>query len=350
MEKISVIIPVYNAENYVEKCVNSIFNQTYKNLEIILVDDGSTDNSGKIIDDLSRKDNRIKVIHKENGGASSARNEALKIATGDYISFVDSDDCIISDYYEYLYELIHKYNTDTAQCRFLRIPSESLDDAEKILEEENSKIEIKEKIITGKQAINIYYGVEEEPYIQEVVLMTKLYKRSMFDNLTFVVGKVHEDEFTTHKILFRCNKIAVSNKYIYGYIQSDNSVMRKIIKLSRIKNCLESSLDSIEFYKKNNFNDVIYKICMRYLSNCIELSGKVSNEKSSDKEEKIKFLNDSFREFYEENIELIEKSLTDNELEVELLNLLKKAYSSNDLATFANELNLLIHKKSKNRE
>ena len=105
-ELISVIVPVYNVEKYVEKCVESIINQTYKNIEIILVDDGSTDNSGKIIDNISLKDNRIKVIHKENGGLSDARNAGLDICNGKYIGFVDSDDSIHKKMYEILYKNI----------------------------------------------------------------------------------------------------------------------------------------------------------------------------------------------------------------------------------------------------
>lgn len=105
---ISVIVPVYNVEKYLHKCINSILNQTYKNLEIILIDDGSTDNSGKICDEYALKDNRIKVIHKENGGLSSARNAGLDICSGDYIGFVDSDDYIAEDMYEYLYVNLKK--------------------------------------------------------------------------------------------------------------------------------------------------------------------------------------------------------------------------------------------------
>ena len=107
-ELISIIVPVYNVEKYVEKCINSIINQTYKNLQIILVDDGSKDNSGKICDEFKLKDNRIEVIHKNNGGLSDARNAGLKLAKGDYIGFVDSDDYIEADMYETLYNLIKK--------------------------------------------------------------------------------------------------------------------------------------------------------------------------------------------------------------------------------------------------
>ena len=177
MEKISIIVPVYNVEKYLEKSVNSILNQTYKNLEIILVDDGSKDNSGKIADDLSKNDERIKVIHKENGGLSSARNEGMKVVTGDYIAFLDSDDCIVPDFYEYLYNLIKKYDCDIAQGRFLRINEELMDNSNEIIENENSKIKIKEEVLTNKEALEVLYGIKEGPYIQEVVVWNKLYKK-----------------------------------------------------------------------------------------------------------------------------------------------------------------------------
>jgi len=115
-EQISIVVPVYNVEQYLEKCVNSIINQTYKNLEIILIDDGATDSSGKLCDELAKIDNRIKVYHKENGGLSDARNYGVERATGDYIGFVDSDDCIDSEMYEKLYEAIRKENVDVAEC------------------------------------------------------------------------------------------------------------------------------------------------------------------------------------------------------------------------------------------
>ena len=115
---ISIIIPIYNVEQYLRQCLDSVINQTYKNLEIILVDDGSTDNSGKICDEYAVKDNRIKVIHKENGGVSSARNAGIDIAKGEYIGFVDSDDYIEKDMYEYLLYLCLKYKTKVSVCEY----------------------------------------------------------------------------------------------------------------------------------------------------------------------------------------------------------------------------------------
>ena len=115
---ISVIVPVYNVELYLQQCIDSILNQTYSNLEIILIDDGSTDNSSIICDINLEKDHRIKVIHKQNGGLSNARNVGVKNAQGKFVAFIDSDDYISEDYIEVLYRLICKYNADISVCRF----------------------------------------------------------------------------------------------------------------------------------------------------------------------------------------------------------------------------------------
>ena len=118
MKKISVIVPIYNSEDYIDRCVRSIVEQSYKNIEIILVDDGSTDNSSMMCDEWAKNDKRVKVIHKENGGVSSARNEGLKIAKGDYISFVDSDDYIDKKMIEKMLNQMEKGNTDLVICNY----------------------------------------------------------------------------------------------------------------------------------------------------------------------------------------------------------------------------------------
>ena len=342
MSKISIIVPIYNVEKYLEKSVNSILNQTYKNLEIILVDDGATDNSGKIADELAKTDSRIKVIHKENGGLSSARNEGMKYVTGDYIAFLDSADCIIPDFYEYLYNMIEKYNADIAQGCFLRIQDEFIDDVNNIINKENSKIEINEKVLTNKEALKILYGVKEEPYIQEVVVWNKLYKKEVLKNISFPIGKLHEDEFTTHKIFFNSKKIVISNKYIHGYMQTKNSIMRKVIKLNRVEDTLGAALNAINFFADKNI-DLEYKIAMRYLENCIELSGKIQKEESDDKLEKLEYIKNKFKNFYNEKIELIEKNVQNDKLEVIVLDLLKKAYENDNLYNYWDELNNIIH-------
>ena len=128
MPAISVIVPIFNVENYVRKCVDSILNQTFSDIEIILVDDGSTDASGRICDEYLSKDDRIRVIHKENGGLSDARNAGLDMCTGEYIGFVDGDDYIDGDMYELLYKNLIQYDADISMCRFRRIYNNRIDD------------------------------------------------------------------------------------------------------------------------------------------------------------------------------------------------------------------------------
>jgi len=177
---ISIIIPVYNVEKYLERCVKSVINQTYKNLEIILVDDGAKDNSGKMCDELSKLDSRIKVIHKENGGLSDARNFGLKIATGDYIGFVDSDDYIADDMYETLYHTIKNNNADISIVSFYEM--------------------YKEKVIGVRDSGNLEILSKQEA-MKELLIDTKiqsyawnkLFKKELFNDLKFPTGKNFED-------------------------------------------------------------------------------------------------------------------------------------------------------------
>ena len=143
MYLISIIVPVYNVESYLKKCLESIINQTYKNIEIILIDDGSTDSSGKICDDYANKDKRIKVIHKQNGGVSDARNTALDICRGDYIGFIDSDDYIELDMYETLLKFLLNNNLDVAMCSSYTVKNKQLIRCKNF----------KPYILTGKEAI-----------------------------------------------------------------------------------------------------------------------------------------------------------------------------------------------------
>ena len=325
MNKISIIVPIYNVENQLPYCLNSIINQTYKNLEIILVNDGSKDNSLNIINEFAKRDDRIVLIDKENGGLSSARNAGLSIATGDFIGFVDSDDIIIDTFYEYLHSIVTKYNADIAQGKFLRIDNNKLHIANSILNEKNSQIETTENILTNIEALNTLYGIIEEPYVQEVVVWNKLYKKSLFTNIKFIENRLHEDEFTTHKILYNCKKIVCSNKYIYGYMQTSDSIMRKEISLKRVQDCLDASLNAIDFFSNNNLPNIEYKISIRYLSNCIELSGKILNENSNNNKTKLSFLEDTFIKMYEQKINLISSSIS-NSSEKSILDLLKIAY------------------------
>lgn len=213
MEKlISIIVPVYNVEKYLEKCVNSIINQTYNNIEIILVDDGSKDNSGQICEQLKGKDNRIKVIHKENGGLSDARNAGLKIAKGEYIGFVDSDDYIAEDMFETLYNLNKKYNSEISIVSYYEIYNGKVISVRntKKLEELNKIEAIKELLIDTK--------------IQSYA-WNKLFKRELFDNIEFPTNKNFEDMATTLLLFEKANKVVLLEEPKYYYVRRDNSII-----------------------------------------------------------------------------------------------------------------------------
>lgn len=179
---ISIIVPVYKVEPFLRRCVDSLVNQTYHDLEIILVDDGSPDNCGKICDEYAATDSRIHVIHKQNGGLSSARNAGLEVARGEYIAFVDSDDWVEADTYAKLYELIQQYNADIAECalRFYRPwKPERL-----FLEGQNTK---SVRVFTNREALDrLYFGPQLLSDIS-ITVCDKLYRATLLHDLRFVV-------------------------------------------------------------------------------------------------------------------------------------------------------------------
>ncbi|OUQ56650.1 hypothetical protein B5E58_10520 [Tyzzerella sp. An114] len=257
--KISVIVPVYKVEEYLNKCVDSIINQTYKNLEIILVDDGSPDSCGKICDEYAKKDSRIKVIHKENGGVSSARNAGLDVATGDYIGFVDSDDWIEPNMYEFLIKKCLYYNTDIARCEFIDEYDFNISDKNISLNENYYIIENSDNII-----IDIIKGSWSEG-----VLCNKLYKSSLLRNIRLKNDlKYCEDLLFNYYVMKKANKIFVSNIKKYHYFRRNDSVTGVQISESsfdmlKVANIIISNeIDNREIY--------IYAV-RRIVRNCIVL-------------------------------------------------------------------------------
>jgi len=211
---VSVIVPVYNVEKYLTRCVESIKNQTYRNLEIILVDDGSTDNSGKICDEISKTDNRIIVIHKENGGLSDARNAGMDISTGDYIGFVDSDDYIDDDFYEILVTNLEDYDADVSCCRFV-FEWDNNGDSEIIGNDDSLHI------YEGPEALKEYlYGKMLDPFA-----CNKLYKAELLGNAThkdnhfrFIKGILSEDNPFCIELFKKTGKVVLAGKSMYHYI------------------------------------------------------------------------------------------------------------------------------------
>lgn len=213
---VSVIVPVYNVERYLERCVKSLVTQTYKNIEIVLVDDGATDKSGSICDELSKQDERIRVIHKENGGLSDARNVGIGVSKGEYILLVDSDDFVAKTTCEELIKVAKDTDADMVSFRELKVDEES----GKLLDDDD--IESKSVIVlTGHEAgRNYLYG----RYIQHSA-WSKLYKRELFERLLFPVGMLAEDYATTYRYVSFCKKVAWYDRKLYYYRIRKNSIM-----------------------------------------------------------------------------------------------------------------------------
>lgn len=242
--KISIIVPVYKVEPYIRRCIDSILSQTFKDFELILVDDGSPDRCGEICDEYALKDSRIKVIHKKNGGLSSARNVGLDIAQGEYIGFVDSDDYIELNMYETLYDLCKNNNADIGV-----ISSRIVKNKKMILRE-----------TSGLKIFNKERAMEElaiGKYFDEVV-WTKLFKNSTIGNLRFKLNIKHEDTEFTYRVIDRCQKLVYVGKPMYNYIIKDNSIMA----FSKKEFCIDHIKiyeEMYGFYKRNypQYKDLI---------------------------------------------------------------------------------------------
>ena len=221
MDLISVIVPVYKVGEYLNNCVESIVNQTYKNIEIILVDDGSPDNCPHLCDEWAEKDSRIRVIHKENGGLSDARNAGMKVATGEYIAFVDSDDLIEKEFLKNLYTAIMKYDCDFSGCKYRKCESHCL-----INDNKADFHGIVYDTISGLRAL-----IDEQ--IHQVV-WNKLYKKDLIECIGFEKGKYHEDEFWSYQVFARCKKYVEIDYEGYNYLQREASIMGEKYSLKRL--------------------------------------------------------------------------------------------------------------------
>ena len=213
MDLISVIVPVYKVEQYLDKCVQSIVDQTYRNLEIILVDDGSPDNCGAMCDAWAAKDSRIRVIHKENGGLSDARNAGMAVAAGEYMGFIDSDDYIAPDMYRLLLERMTADGSDIAACG-----------VEMVFEDGTPS-----RMLTPTGSHVLDNGQAMESIIRESLLKQpvwyKLYRTDLIRDIPFAVGKYHEDVFWSWQAVARAGKISIFDTPCYYYLQRSGSIM-----------------------------------------------------------------------------------------------------------------------------
>jgi glycosyltransferase involved in cell wall biosynthesis len=236
---ISVVLPVYNVEVYLKKCLETVVNQTYKNLDIILVDDGSTDNSGEICDEYAKKDRRIHCFHKKNGGLSDARNYGISQAQGDYITFIDSDDTVDHDMIEYLYYLINKFNCRLSLC------------THNIVTQNGHKIthlgDGTEESLTAEKALEsmLYHGKVDTS------AWAKLYDIHIFDEINYPVGKLFEDIGTTYKTFIAAGKVACGYNPKYNYFVRNNSIVTSSFsekKLDLLEMTDEMAKDVVSYY------------------------------------------------------------------------------------------------------
>lgn len=258
---VSIIIPVYNVEKYLHKCVDSVLGQTYANIEVYLIDDGSTDSSGKICDEYLKKDNRIKVIHKENGGQGSARNMALDVCKGEYIAFVDSDDYIKSNMIETMVKSIIKTCSDLGICGYIIDTGIRRTESSTYLNETvfNNEELMKEYVYTS----NIY-----------TVLWNKIYSKKLFNDIRFPKFRAHEDAFIMHRILGQCRRAVHVGKCLYVQFIREGSTEQSAFSDKKLK--LLDCADDLADYYKNNFPDLYYLVAYKKVNDIAVLMYNIS--------------------------------------------------------------------------
>ena len=241
MPKISVIIPVYKVEDYLRKCLDSVLAQTFQDYELILVDDGSPDNCGKICDEYALKDSRIRVIHKPNGGLSDARNVALDIASGEYITFIDSDDYVISTHLEELYSALIETDSDIAIGNITSVSEEKLNPG----------------FYCPATSRMVLEGLSVFDTLNQPCAWAKLYKKYIFDDIRFPFQKLYEDTFIYHEILSKVSRGVLTGKNTYFYLIRSGSILHQEYRLAftDIIDAVEARIKKLEELGLNDLAD-----------------------------------------------------------------------------------------------
>ncbi len=252
---ISIIMPVYKVEQYLDTCVQSLVDQTYGNLEIILVDDGSPDRSGELCDNWAKKDPRIRVIHKKNSGPSDARNAGLEIANGEYIGYADSDDILHPEMYDRLLSVMEKEQADIVECDY----QEFYDGSTPSFPPAEERI----SVFTPEEALSHLITTGTFRYL----VWNKLYRRSTIENLRFLSGKIHEDVFYVYQVFGLCKKIVKLHTPLYLYRQWPESIMGTSFSLKRLDS-LEARKAQIQ-YMDTHFPSLVPAATSQYLGSCL---------------------------------------------------------------------------------
>ncbi|EOU1115907.1 glycosyltransferase [Clostridium perfringens] len=323
LPKVSIIVPIYKVERYINKCLDSIINQSYKNIEIILVDDGSPDNCGKISDNYAKKDSRIKSLHKENGGLSDARNYGMKYATGDYILFVDSDDWLKRNFVETLVNIAIKSKADIVQSGFYYTYEDHLLYDDRYYSENMNYIELNtqelmKELVINERVKNFAWG--------------KLYKKSLINDIPFKKGVLFEDVFWAHKVMDRVNKYIICHKPMYYYLQRNDS----IVSTYTVRNLdIVRGLKERHIFIEKNYSNLVnesYKIITKTILLHYYL---LSNNKEKDLD---RLYRTELRNYIIDNYKIIREAISDDkELKIEL-DLFRVNYSLSRIYVILNKI------------
>lgn len=262
---ISIVVPVYNVEKYLKKCILSLCNQTYENIEILLIDDGSTDNSAIICDEAEKNDDRIKVLHKTNQGLSSARNEGIKLASGNFIAFVDSDDYIENDMMELLYKNIMMYDAEISACGYIMLYND------------------RNVVISNNNKVVVYKKIEalEKMFLKNdigMIFCNKLFKKDLFENIEFPLYKNFEDINTMYKIINKADKIVYDPSPKYYYLQRNDSINGRNFKNKKFNNKIydlyDATCEVYEFIKKY-YSEILYNASVGCINNLLRVNNQL---------------------------------------------------------------------------
>lgn len=268
MSLVSIIIPVYKVEEYIRECLLSVINQSYKDLEIIVVDDGSPDHSADIVREYIKYDNRIKLIQQENGGLSAARNTGLENATGEYVFFLDSDDLLDTDAVSVMHEIFNKHeDLDMVICSHFCFQEK--DDINKI-----EAGVCNTTIRTGREWLLIQPAIAYSDNIEAIDFITawgNMYKKNVLNGFEFPVGKLHEDEFTTYRLLYDSHKVAYVNMQLYAYRQRAGSIMNAKRTEQNERHTIIAMEERLAFYTQRGETELASKTVIRLMGNLLNL-------------------------------------------------------------------------------
>ena len=264
LELVSIIVPVYNVAKYLPRCIDSILRQTFKNLQVILVNDGSIDESTAICEEYALRDSRIEVINKKNGGLSDARNVGISRAKGVYIALIDSDDYVHERYIESMYNCIKRDNSDMCFCGFHYV-NEGDEDWYAITRSPVCyDIHPSIHLAGCHPAGEIMKVIDTIELLYFVAAWNKLYRRELFDKIKYPIGRLHEDVFVLHRLLAACNSVSMISDCLYYYLQRPTSIMGKAYSARRL-DVLDAYDDRIHFYIENKTCSLLRNTCLSYI-------------------------------------------------------------------------------------